>query len=181
MRVLSLTALAAAFAAFATATLDEPARPHQGEHAANLRHLQARKKEVEVRAKYPELFKRDGDPEPSSGPGPCTKLRKRGNPTDFESSQDFQVLSPRQVADLVIKRGEYTHSNGTRLVDRDYLDVIEMAERDNEARSKWARAARDYFSESLVNLSMPIYRRWKEHHLKNADSTFPLSKNVVFK
>lgn len=70
----------------------------------------------------------------------------------------------------------FTSTNGTQLVDRDYLDIIEMAERDNEARSKWARAARDYFSESLVTLSMPIYRRWKEHHLKNVDSTFPLSK-----
>ncbi|KAG8917883.1 hypothetical protein FRC00_013103 [Tulasnella sp. 408] len=80
-------------------------------------------------------------------------------------------------------RGERIPSdtNGTRLVDRDYIDIIEMAERDNEKRSKWARAALDYFGEGLVNLSMPIYRRWKEHHIKNADSTFPLSKNVVFR
>ncbi|KIO24942.1 hypothetical protein M407DRAFT_96971 [Tulasnella calospora MUT 4182] len=179
MRVLSLATFAAVFATFAAATLDEPARPLPAEHGTNLHRLQARKKEVEVRAKYPDLFKRDGS---SSSDTPiCPTLRKRGKPSDFERSHDLQVLSPRQIAELIIKRGEYTHTNGTRLVDRDYLDIVDMAERDNESRSKWARAARDYFSESLVNLSMPIYRRWKEHHLKNTDSTFPLSKTVVFK
>ncbi|KIO24940.1 hypothetical protein M407DRAFT_96960, partial [Tulasnella calospora MUT 4182] len=183
MRVLSLATFAAVFATFAAATLDEPARPRPAEHGTNIHRLQARKKEVEIRAKYPEFFKRDSLP--SDLPNPCEgfpfPIGKRGNPSDFERSHDLQVLSPRQVAELVIKRGEYTHTNGTRLVDRDYLDILDMAERDNESRSKWARAARDYFSESLVNLSMPIYRRWKEHHLKKTDSMFPLSKNVVFK
>lgn len=104
MRVLSLATFAAVLATFVTANLDEPARPRPAEHGADIRRLQARRKEIEVRATYPELFQRSE----TSGSPPCRKLRKRGDPSDFESSPDLQVLSPRQIAELIIRRGEYT-------------------------------------------------------------------------
>ncbi|KAG8983376.1 hypothetical protein FRB90_006075 [Tulasnella sp. 427] len=180
MRVLSIATLAALLVA-STAVAHEPAQPRAG-HEVRHAHKQVDRKEVEARAKYPEFFKRD-DSIPTGGLFPpfCKKLRKRGSPEDYEPAADLQVLSPRQVAELVIKRGEYTHEDGTVLVDRDYVEILDMAEEDNEKRSKWTRAATDYFSDTLINLSMPIYRRWKKKHLEDIDSTFPLSKNVVFK
>ncbi|KAG8981676.1 hypothetical protein FRB90_007073 [Tulasnella sp. 427] len=181
MRVLSFAAFATVFTASALAALGEPGRPHPGHHNGEHSYKQASRKEIETRAKYPELFKRQFNlPSGFTFPS-CKKLRKRGTPEDYEPAADLQVLNPRQVAELVVTRGQYTHTNGTRLIDRDFIDILDMAEEDNQKRSKWTRAAADYFSESLVNLSMPIYRRWKKDHLQESDATFPLSKNVVFK
>jgi len=95
-------------------------------------------------------------------------------------ADDLQVLSPRQIAEFLINRGAYTHTNGTTLVDRDFIEDLEQSEHRNAKRSKVSRAVYDYFSDSLVNLGMPMYRHWKHRSLSGMDSTFHLSKNIAF-
>ncbi|KAG9012164.1 hypothetical protein FRB90_006813 [Tulasnella sp. 427] len=148
---------------------------------------QVKRKELELHRKYPELFGRghhrrveyadveERDIAPRSDPSafPCKK-RKR------DVAGDFQILAPKEMADFLVNRGIYTHSNGSQLIDRHWIDEQDESERENQERSRWSRALREKFSDMLVNVGFHFYRHWKETAANGHDKLYHVSNNVGF-
>ncbi|KAG8943886.1 hypothetical protein FRC04_002427 [Tulasnella sp. 424] len=191
MRVLSFTAIATLAITLVSAATHHPAAPRAAADAVSAR--QAKRKELEAKEKFPEFFeKRHGGSQPSNhpgGPGNGCPFQGFGNNEHNRRSEvlhearyedDVNILKPREVADFLVSRGIYTASNGTRLVDRSFLEGLEKGEAMLAKRSRWTRALTDAVSDTLVSIGMPVYRQWKERTLNGLDATFHLSETTAF-
>ncbi|KAG9039311.1 hypothetical protein FS837_001023 [Tulasnella sp. UAMH 9824] len=199
MRLLSLAAFATLTISLVSAAGHHPAAPRPAADAVSAR--QVKRKELEVKQKYPELFdKRNGNHggnKPSDKPDPGCPFKGIGdndhngdyNGHHKRSSElihaaryddDVNILKPREVADFLVSRGTYTAVNGTRLVDRSFLEGLEKGEAMLRKRSRWSRALSEAVSDTLVSIGMPVYRQWKERTLTGLDATFHLSETTAF-
>ncbi|KAG8916122.1 hypothetical protein FRC01_003363 [Tulasnella sp. 417] len=203
MRVISLAAFATlAVSLVSAAGYHHPAAPRPAADAVSAR--QVKRKELEVKQKYPEFFdKRNGNhggSKPSNKPEdpPCPFKgiggNTHGNDHDGDHrnkrsvdlihearyDDDVNILKPREVADFLVSRGTYTAVNGTRLVDRSFLEGLEKGEAMLAKRSRWSRALTEAVSDTLVSIGMPVYRQWKERTLTGLDATFHLSETTAF-
>ncbi|KAG8926858.1 hypothetical protein FRC00_002493 [Tulasnella sp. 408] len=154
-----------------TTAVDAYEQPAHAQPRAPVKHLkQAKKKEVELQSKYPELFsKRDSLPS-----GVMCGTRKR------DLAPDFQILAPKEMAEFLVNRGIYHHANGTRLVDRHWIDEQDEAEKKAEERSRWSRALHSKLEGLMVNVGFHFYRRWKEHAANGPSGLYHVSNNVAF-
>ncbi|KAG8960095.1 hypothetical protein FRC00_000873, partial [Tulasnella sp. 408] len=163
---------------------------------------QVKRKELEVKQKYPEFFdKRNGNHggnKPSDKPDPGCPFKGIGDKNNDHDGDyghhkrsaelihaaryddDVNILKPREVADFLVSRGAYTAVNGTRLIDRSFLEGLEKGEAMLRKRSRWSRALSEAVSDTLVSIGMPVYRQWKERTLTGLDATFHLSETTAF-
>ncbi|KIO24952.1 hypothetical protein M407DRAFT_244251 [Tulasnella calospora MUT 4182] len=202
MRVLSLAAFATLAVSLVTAAGQHPAAPRPAADAVSAR--QVKRKELEVKQKYPEYFDKRGNhggSKPSDKPEECPFKgigdNNHGNDHNNDHYGDHHkrstnlihaaryddavnILKAREVADFLVSRGVYTATNGTRLVDRSFLEGLEKGEAMLAKRSRWSRALNNAVSDTLVSIGMPVYRQWKERTLTGLDATFHLSETTAF-
>ncbi|KAG8901385.1 hypothetical protein FRB99_005338 [Tulasnella sp. 403] len=151
------------------------AHPAAGQAARSLSH-QVTRKTLEIRAKYPEVF-RKLSPWTSSGSGSCDWWSwKRSS----EVSDPSCILSPEDVAAFLLGGGTYMHSNGTQVTDFQWAKLLDDEERKVAGRSSLNNYVRDTLTSSLVDFSLPHYKRWRDKFNSDSKAVVHLSPNTAF-
>ncbi|KAJ4490276.1 hypothetical protein J3R30DRAFT_60458 [Lentinula aciculospora] len=123
---------------------------------------QVYRRELEVRAHYPEFFVPRDDTSPT-GSGDddddCPNGRRRRR-RDIYPYTD-QLLSVDEVVDFLLGGGGFTSLNGTSYYDPDFVKEHERASKAYGPRSTFRRWVTDAFGERIMYLTLPAYTTWK--------------------
>jgi len=162
-----LSVLTLVFTATST-VLGQAHAPQPGGSVAQLQHRHS------FMAKYPEFFERHKRQEPSMiFPPYC----KRG----LQERSFHKMLDPVDVAAMLVGRGTYTHSNGTRAVDSHYIDVMEAGLRAAEKRGFFSKIVRDKLGNALLEFTLPYYKTWRDQFATKPDFEIALSNLSGFR
>ncbi|KAK0457486.1 uncharacterized protein EV420DRAFT_497213 [Desarmillaria tabescens] len=157
-------------AAFAAAYSAPDPVPGASFHQVNARDLR-------VRAKYPEYFKR------STPSGIiCGATRKRSLPADATDVPPEQVLHPPEMAAFLIGGGKFVSENGTSYFDEHFMrkHAKDVAKFKAGAPKTWHDSLRDKVSAAILDISLPAYKMWR-NQWKDPDAILYLAPSTVIR
>ncbi|KAG8990188.1 hypothetical protein FRB94_013659 [Tulasnella sp. JGI-2019a] len=125
---------------------------------------QVQRKELVIRAKYPELYHQKRGGAPSGGGSGCKKIKR----SLFDHPD--QILEASQVAAFLLGNGKFTSENGTAYTDYDFTnDQAEYKKMANK-RSKVSKIVRRKLIEYMEPLTLHHYRRWRDDSASNSNA-----------
>ncbi|KAG8868971.1 hypothetical protein FRB97_001770 [Tulasnella sp. 331] len=164
--------LVAVLSFFAFALANNPAAPvtlHQME-----------RRELVVRAKYPELYahtlaKRTSPGAEDTTSSGCRKVKR----SMFDHPDE--VLDASEVAAFLIGGGRFTYKNGTQYHDFEFSDDQAGHKRKVNKRSKVHNIVRRKLASYLEPLTLPHYRRWRDGAAIHSDAIMSLTPYTGFR
>ncbi|KAG8987375.1 hypothetical protein FRB95_002506 [Tulasnella sp. JGI-2019a] len=134
---------------------------------------QVQRKELAIRAKYPELYlqKRQA----SGGGSGCKKIKR----SLFDHPD--QVLEASEVAAFLLGNGKFTSANGTAYTDYDFADDQAEYVKRASKRSRLSNTVRRKLVEYLQPLTIHHYRRWRDDSAATSDAVVSFTPSTGFR
>ncbi|KAG8857214.1 hypothetical protein FRB96_005889 [Tulasnella sp. 330] len=167
--VLSSLVLALSISSSLSSVFAKPAKP------VTLR--QVERKELTVRAKYPELYQHSRRTDPSDDPyyPYCRKVKR----SLFDHPDE--ILEASDVAAFLLGGGRFTHKNGTHYYDYEFADDQLEHKKRAAKRSKLSSVVRRTLASYLEPLTIHHYRRWRDDSAAASDAVVSLTPYTGFR
>ncbi|KAJ3980814.1 hypothetical protein F5890DRAFT_1568483 [Lentinula detonsa] len=144
-------------------TSADPAPPTPGRLPRAIR--QVKRRELQVRAHYPEFFIARDDTSPTGGgdddDDDCADSRRRRRRDLYDLGD--QLLSVDEIVDFLLGGGEFTSVNGTSYYDPEFIQEHQRASKAYGPRSTLRSWATSAFGERIMYLTLPAYQAWKSN------------------
>ncbi|KAG8866167.1 hypothetical protein FRB97_001769 [Tulasnella sp. 331] len=135
---------------------------------------QVERKELAIRAKYPEFYSH-AKRQASGGGGGCRKVKR----SLFDHPDE--VLGATDVAAFLLGNGRFTSANGTHYYDYEFADdQLEHKKRASE-RSNLSNAVRRTLVSYLEPLGIHHYRRWRDDSAAASDAVVSFTPYTGFR
>ncbi|KAH7870331.1 uncharacterized protein C8R40DRAFT_1175809 [Lentinula edodes] len=158
-----LTAILLCLALATRFTNADPAPPSPATFPRALHQVQRR--ELQVRANYPEFFVPRDDTSPTGSDDDddddCANSARRRRRDFYEWSD--QLLSVDEIVDFLLGGGGFTSANGTSYHDPEFIKEHERAYKAYGPYSTLRRWVTNSFGERIMYLTLPAYQAWKNN------------------